>query len=129
MQRNPRATRRTPPPPPPPPSADAPPLRGSHPQQPHPPRRLLPTGTAQWAEGRRPRDLITLGVPPKTSASPRSSSTTPDHPRIEALPMLRAALAATRETATLGTGALLPFLRRPVQTAQVLASIDLLSDG
>ena len=47
-------------------------------------------------------------------------------PRIEALTML-AALAPMTEPATLGTGALLPFLRRPIQAAQSLASIDLLS--
>ncbi|GIE28435.1 N5,N10-methylene tetrahydromethanopterin reductase [Actinoplanes italicus] len=40
-----------------------------------------------------------------------------------------AALASTTTTATLGTGALLPFLRRPLQAAQALASIDLLSGG
>lgn len=40
-----------------------------------------------------------------------------------------AALAPVTERATLGTGALLPFLRRPVQAAQALASVDLLSGG
>jgi alkanesulfonate monooxygenase SsuD/methylene tetrahydromethanopterin reductase-like flavin-dependent oxidoreductase (luciferase family) len=49
-------------------------------------------------------------------------------PRIEALTML-AALAPVTERATLGTGALLPFLRRPIQAAQSLASVDLLSGG
>ncbi|MFE2885034.1 LLM class flavin-dependent oxidoreductase [Streptomyces sp. NPDC059272] len=90
---------------------------------------LLPTGTAQWAEGDDPRDLITLARTAEhlgfTSLFVNDSLITP---RIEALTML-AALASTTETATLGTGALLPFLRRPVQAAQSLASIDLLSGG
>lgn len=49
-------------------------------------------------------------------------------PRIEALTFLSAAAAVT-ERITLGTAALQPVLRRPVQTAQVLASIDRLSHG
>jgi alkanesulfonate monooxygenase SsuD/methylene tetrahydromethanopterin reductase-like flavin-dependent oxidoreductase (luciferase family) len=49
-------------------------------------------------------------------------------PRIEALTFLSAAAAVT-ERITLGTAALQPVLRRPVQTAQVLASIDRLSQG
>lgn len=49
-------------------------------------------------------------------------------PRIEALTFLSAAAAVT-ERITLGTAALQPALRRPVQTAQVLASIDRLSRG
>ncbi|WP_405992331.1 LLM class flavin-dependent oxidoreductase [Streptomyces sp. NBC_00986] len=90
---------------------------------------LLPTGTAQWAKDDDPRDLIALARTAEhlgfTSLFVNDSLITP---RIEALTML-AALAATTETATLGTGALLPFLRRPVQAAQSLASIDLLSGG
>jgi alkanesulfonate monooxygenase SsuD/methylene tetrahydromethanopterin reductase-like flavin-dependent oxidoreductase (luciferase family) len=49
-------------------------------------------------------------------------------PRIEALTFLSAAAAVT-ERITLGTAALQPVLRRPVQTAQVLASIDRLAHG
>jgi alkanesulfonate monooxygenase SsuD/methylene tetrahydromethanopterin reductase-like flavin-dependent oxidoreductase (luciferase family) len=49
-------------------------------------------------------------------------------PRIEALTFWSAAAAVT-ERITLGTAALQPVLRRPVQTAQVLASIDRLSRG
>jgi alkanesulfonate monooxygenase SsuD/methylene tetrahydromethanopterin reductase-like flavin-dependent oxidoreductase (luciferase family) len=49
-------------------------------------------------------------------------------PRIEALTFLSAAAAVTNRI-TLGTAALQPVLRRPVQTAQVLASIDRLSRG
>jgi alkanesulfonate monooxygenase SsuD/methylene tetrahydromethanopterin reductase-like flavin-dependent oxidoreductase (luciferase family) len=49
-------------------------------------------------------------------------------PRIEALTFLSAAAAVT-DRITVGTAALQPALRRPVQTAQVLASIDRLSRG
>ncbi len=49
-------------------------------------------------------------------------------PRIEALTFLSAAAAVT-DRITLGTAALQPVLRRPAQTAQVLASIDRLSQG
>jgi alkanesulfonate monooxygenase SsuD/methylene tetrahydromethanopterin reductase-like flavin-dependent oxidoreductase (luciferase family) len=49
-------------------------------------------------------------------------------PRIEALTFLSAAAAVT-DRITLGTAALQPVLRRPVQTAQVLASIDRLAHG
>jgi alkanesulfonate monooxygenase SsuD/methylene tetrahydromethanopterin reductase-like flavin-dependent oxidoreductase (luciferase family) len=49
-------------------------------------------------------------------------------PRIEGLTFLSAAAAVTEQIA-LGTAALQPALRRPVHTAQVLASIDRLSHG
>ncbi|MEB3033298.1 LLM class flavin-dependent oxidoreductase [[Mycobacterium] nativiensis] len=49
-------------------------------------------------------------------------------PRLEALTFLTAAATVT-ERITLGTAALLPALRRPVQTAQALASLDLVSHG
>ncbi|WP_405841654.1 LLM class flavin-dependent oxidoreductase [Streptomyces sp. NBC_01518] len=90
---------------------------------------LLPTGTAQWAKDDDPRDLITLARTAEhlgfTSLFVNDSLISP---RVEALTML-AALAPATNTVTLGTGALLPFLRRPVQAAQSLASIDLLSGG
>ncbi|WP_329350242.1 LLM class flavin-dependent oxidoreductase [Streptomyces sp. NBC_01261] len=90
---------------------------------------LIPTGTAQWDAADDPRDLIALGRTAEhlgfTSLFVNDSLISP---RIEALTML-AALAPATERATLGTGALLPFLRRPVQAAQSLASIDLLSGG
>ncbi|WP_198171334.1 LLM class flavin-dependent oxidoreductase [Actinoplanes awajinensis] len=90
---------------------------------------LLPTGKAQWGADDDPRDLIAFGREAESLGF--SSLFVNDSlisPRIEALTML-AALAATTTTATLGTGALLPFLRRPLQAAQSLASIDLLSGG
>ncbi|MEU2776281.1 LLM class flavin-dependent oxidoreductase [Streptomyces sp. NPDC007162] len=90
---------------------------------------LLPTGTAQWGAGDDPRDLVAFGRHAEHAGF--SSLFVNDSlisPRIEALTML-AALAPVTGTATLGTAALLPFLRRPVQAAQALASIDLLSGG
>jgi alkanesulfonate monooxygenase SsuD/methylene tetrahydromethanopterin reductase-like flavin-dependent oxidoreductase (luciferase family) len=90
---------------------------------------LLPTGAAQWGPDDDPRDLIAFGR--RAERLGFSSLFVNDSlisPRIEALTML-AALAPVTETVTLGTAALLPFLRRPVQTAQSLASLDLLSGG
>lgn len=90
---------------------------------------LVPTGQAQWGEGIDPRELLDFATRAERlgfdSLFVNDSLLTP---RIEALTML-AALASATEHATLGTGALLPFLRRPVQTAQTLASIDRLSGG
>jgi alkanesulfonate monooxygenase SsuD/methylene tetrahydromethanopterin reductase-like flavin-dependent oxidoreductase (luciferase family) len=90
---------------------------------------LLPTGKAQWGADGNPRDLVAFGI--EAGRSGFSSLFVNDSlisPRIEALTML-AALAPATERVTLGTGALLPFLRRPIQVAQSLASIDLLSGG
>ncbi|MER5791983.1 LLM class flavin-dependent oxidoreductase [Streptomyces sp. NPDC001980] len=90
---------------------------------------LLPTGTAQWGPDDDPRELVALGR--RAEHLGFSSLFVNDSlisPRIEALTML-AALAPATENVTLGTAALLPFLRRPIQTAQSLASIDLLSGG
>ncbi|MEU6549075.1 LLM class flavin-dependent oxidoreductase [Streptomyces sp. NPDC046915] len=90
---------------------------------------LLPTGTAQWGAADDPRTLVGFGR--RAERLGFSSLFVNDSlisPRIEALTML-AALAPATETVTLGTAALMPFLRRPVQAAQSLASIDLLSAG
>ncbi|OHV20231.1 5,10-methylene tetrahydromethanopterin reductase [Parafrankia soli] len=90
---------------------------------------LLPTGAAQWGADGDPRELVAFGR--RAERLGFSSLFVNDSlisPRIEALTML-AALAPATETVTLGTGALLPFLRRPIQAAQSLASIDLLSGG
>jgi alkanesulfonate monooxygenase SsuD/methylene tetrahydromethanopterin reductase-like flavin-dependent oxidoreductase (luciferase family) len=90
---------------------------------------LIPTGKALWGAGSDSRDLLGFGTRAEDlgydSLFVNDSLLTP---RIEALTML-AALAPLTSRATLGTGALLPFLRRPVQAAQALASIDLLSGG
>ncbi|MGI8336855.1 LLM class flavin-dependent oxidoreductase [Actinomadura scrupuli] len=90
---------------------------------------LVPIGKAQWGEGTDPRELIDFGV--RAESLGYDSLWVNDSlvsPRIEALTML-AALAPVTERVTLGTAALLPVLRRPVQAAQALASIDLLSGG
>nr|WSW66287.1 LLM class flavin-dependent oxidoreductase [Streptomyces sp. NBC_00995] len=90
---------------------------------------LLPTGSAQWGPADDPRELVALGRRAENLGF--SSLFVNDSlisPRIEALTML-AALAPATETVTLGTAALLPFLRRPVQAAQSLGSIDVLSGG
>ncbi|MFJ9116005.1 LLM class flavin-dependent oxidoreductase [Streptomyces sp. NPDC102394] len=90
---------------------------------------LLPTSTAQWGADGDPRELIAFGR--RAEDLGFSSLFVNDSlisPRIEALTML-AALAPVTGAVTLGTAALLPFLRRPVQAAQSLASVDLLSGG
>lgn len=90
---------------------------------------LLPIGRSQWGEGTDPRELIDFAV--QAEGLGFDSLWVNDSllsPRVEALTMLAAAAPVT-ERVTLGTAALLPVLRRPVQAAQTLASIDLLSGG
>jgi len=90
---------------------------------------LLPIGQAQWGEGTDPRELVDFAV--RAEGLGYSSLWVNDFlltPRIEALTMLAAAAPVTSQV-LLGTAALLPVLRRPVQAAQTLASIDLLSAG
>jgi alkanesulfonate monooxygenase SsuD/methylene tetrahydromethanopterin reductase-like flavin-dependent oxidoreductase (luciferase family) len=90
---------------------------------------LLPIGKAQWGAGTDPRGLVGFGV--RAERLGFDSVWVNDsliEPRIEALTML-SALTAVTGTVTLGTAALMPVLRRPVQAAQALASLDLLSGG
>lgn len=90
---------------------------------------LIPIGQAQWGPGADPRSLTDFAV--RAEVLGYSSLWVNDFlltPRIEALTML-AAVAPLTSRVTLGTAALLPVLRRPVQAAQTLASIDLLSGG
>jgi alkanesulfonate monooxygenase SsuD/methylene tetrahydromethanopterin reductase-like flavin-dependent oxidoreductase (luciferase family) len=90
---------------------------------------LMPVGKAQWGDGGDPRELIAFAV--RAESLGYDSLWVNDSllsPRIEALTML-AAMAPVTDHVTLGTAALLPVLRRPVQAAQTLASIDLLSGG
>jgi alkanesulfonate monooxygenase SsuD/methylene tetrahydromethanopterin reductase-like flavin-dependent oxidoreductase (luciferase family) len=90
---------------------------------------LIPIGQAQWGPGTDPRGLLDFAV--RAEELGYSSLWVNDFlltPRIEALTML-AAVAPLTSRVTLGTAALLPVLRRPVQAAQTLASIDLLSGG
>ncbi len=90
---------------------------------------LIPIGRAQWGPGTDPRELLDFAV--RAEELGYSSLWVNDlllTPRVEALTML-AAVAPLTSRVTLGTAALLPVLRRPVQAAQTLASIDLLSGG
>ncbi|MFJ9771456.1 LLM class flavin-dependent oxidoreductase [Kitasatospora sp. NPDC101157] len=90
---------------------------------------FLPTGQDQWQPAGDPRDLI--GFARRAERAGFASLFVNDSlltPRIEPLTML-AAVAPATERIRLGTGALLPVLRRPVQAAQALASVDLLSGG
>ncbi len=90
---------------------------------------LIPIGQAQWGQGTDPRELLDFAV--RAEELGYSSLWVNDFlltPRIEALTMLTAVAPLTSRV-TLGTAALLPVLRRPVQAAQTLASIDLLSGG
>lgn len=90
---------------------------------------LLPITRSLWGEGVDPRRLVEFGR--RAEALGLDSLWVNDSlvsPRIEALTML-AALAPVTSRVGLGTAALLPVLRRPVQAANALASIDLLSGG
>jgi alkanesulfonate monooxygenase SsuD/methylene tetrahydromethanopterin reductase-like flavin-dependent oxidoreductase (luciferase family) len=90
---------------------------------------LIPIGQSQWGQGFDPRELLDFAV--RAEELGYSSLWVNDFlltPRVEALTML-AAVAPLTSRVTLGTAALLPVLRRPVQAAQTLASIDLLSGG
>jgi alkanesulfonate monooxygenase SsuD/methylene tetrahydromethanopterin reductase-like flavin-dependent oxidoreductase (luciferase family) len=90
---------------------------------------LIPVGQAQWGPGTDPRELLDFAV--RAEELEYSSLWVNDFlltPRIEALTML-AAVAPLTSQVMLGTAALLPVLRRPIQAAQALASIDLLSGG
>jgi alkanesulfonate monooxygenase SsuD/methylene tetrahydromethanopterin reductase-like flavin-dependent oxidoreductase (luciferase family) len=90
---------------------------------------LIPIGQWQWGQGIDPRELLDFAV--RAEELGYSSLWVNDFlltPRVEALTML-AAVAPLTSRVALGTAALLPVLRRPVQAAQTLASIDLLSGG
>jgi alkanesulfonate monooxygenase SsuD/methylene tetrahydromethanopterin reductase-like flavin-dependent oxidoreductase (luciferase family) len=89
---------------------------------------LLPTGTAQLG-GADPAELMDFAAAAQglgfDSLWVNDSLLSA---RVEALTML-AALAPATDRVLLGTAALLPVLRQPVQAAQALASIHLLSGG
>src|SRR3954462_14473079 len=90
---------------------------------------FLPTGQAQWGEGADPRRLIDFAVQAERLGF--DSLWVNDsllNPRIEPLTML-AAVAPVTERVTLGTATLMPVLRRPIQAAQTIASVDLLCGG
>jgi Luciferase-like monooxygenase len=88
---------------------------------------LIPTGKAQWGTGSDPRALLGFATRAEIWVTTRISSTTRAD-AAEALTIL-AALAPVTSRATLGTGALLPFLRRPVQATQALARPDRADGG
>jgi alkanesulfonate monooxygenase SsuD/methylene tetrahydromethanopterin reductase-like flavin-dependent oxidoreductase (luciferase family) len=89
---------------------------------------LMPTGTAQLG-GADPAELMDFAAAAQDLGF--DSLWVNDSllsARVEALTML-AALAPATDRLLLGTAALLPVLRRPVQAAQALASIHVLSGG
>jgi alkanesulfonate monooxygenase SsuD/methylene tetrahydromethanopterin reductase-like flavin-dependent oxidoreductase (luciferase family) len=90
---------------------------------------VLPTGKAQWGAGTDPRDLIDFAI--RAEALGFASIWAGDtllRPVVETFTMLSAAAAVTGRV-RLGTAALLPAFRRPIQAAQAIASLDLLSGG
>ena len=90
---------------------------------------LLPTGKTQWGAGADPRELVGFAIhAERLGYDSLWVNDSLVSPRIEALTML-AAVAPMTERVTLGTAAMLPVLRRPVQAAQAIASVDLLSGG
>ncbi|MFC9327965.1 LLM class flavin-dependent oxidoreductase [Kitasatospora sp. NPDC057015] len=90
---------------------------------------VLPTGAAQWDGAGGPRGLIGFGARAEEFGFDSLwAGDTLLKPMLDPLALL-GALAARTERVTLGTAALLPAFRRPVQTARALASLDLLSAG
>ncbi len=90
---------------------------------------LLPAGQAQLSAGGSARALLDLVV--RAERLGFDSAWVGDsllRARVEPLTLLAAA-AATTERITLGTAALIPAYRQPVQTALTLASLDLLTAG
>jgi len=90
---------------------------------------FVPTVESAWPDGLDPRGVLDFGV--RAERLGLDSLWVNDSllsPRIEAMTAL-AALAATTEQVTLGTGTLLPALRTPVQAAHTIASVDRLSGG
>lgn len=90
---------------------------------------FVPSTKAQWSARTDPREAVAFGVrAERTGFDSLWATDSLLTPRLEALTVL-AALAAVTDRVTLGTGALLPALRTPVQAAQTVASVDLLSGG
>jgi alkanesulfonate monooxygenase SsuD/methylene tetrahydromethanopterin reductase-like flavin-dependent oxidoreductase (luciferase family) len=89
----------------------------------------LPTANAGWSTGTDPHLLLDFAVQAEDLGY-RSlwAGDTLLSPVLETVTTL-AAVAAATSSVTLGTAALLPAFRTPVQTAQALASLDLLSGG
>ncbi|WP_232792264.1 LLM class flavin-dependent oxidoreductase [Actinacidiphila yeochonensis] len=90
---------------------------------------FVPTVEAPWEHGLDPHGVVEFGV--RAERLGFDSLWVTDSlltPRIEAMTALTA-LAMVTERVVLGTGALLPALRTPVQAAHTIASVDRLSDG
>ncbi len=90
---------------------------------------LLPAGQAQLSAGGSARGLLDLVV--RAERLGFDSAWVGDsllRARVEPLTLLAAAASAT-ERITLGTAALIPAYRHPVQAALTLVSLDLLSEG
>ncbi|OIJ90599.1 monooxygenase [Streptomyces sp. MUSC 14] len=90
---------------------------------------FLPTSKSQWGPGTDPRELIDFAA--RAERLGYDSVFVGDSirvPIVDPLAML-SALAVVTERLTLGTGVLMPVLRRPVQTAHALASVDRLAGG
>ncbi|GAA1304874.1 LLM class flavin-dependent oxidoreductase [Pseudonocardia xinjiangensis] len=89
---------------------------------------LLPLKAEQWA-GADPRRLVDLAVRAERAGYDSVwANDTLLGAHIDPLTVL-AAVAAVTERVTLGTAALLPAFRRPVQAAKEIASLDLLAGG
>jgi alkanesulfonate monooxygenase SsuD/methylene tetrahydromethanopterin reductase-like flavin-dependent oxidoreductase (luciferase family) len=90
---------------------------------------VLPTGAASWGSGADPRKLVDFAVrAEELGFASLWAGDTLLRPVIETFTILSAAAAVTSRV-RLGTAALLPALRRPVQAAQAIASLDLLCAG
>lgn len=90
---------------------------------------VLPTGLPHWGRDGTPRDLIRFAA--RAEAIGLDSVWAGDtllRPVVETFTALSAAAAVT-ERIGLGTATLLPALRRPVQAAHAIASLDQLSGG
>jgi alkanesulfonate monooxygenase SsuD/methylene tetrahydromethanopterin reductase-like flavin-dependent oxidoreductase (luciferase family) len=90
---------------------------------------VLPTGLAQWGAGAGARDVVRFAArAEELGLDSVWAGDTLLRPVLEPLAVL-SAVAAVTDRIGLGTATLLPVLRRPVQAAAALASLDLLSAG
>ncbi|MBB5918455.1 alkanesulfonate monooxygenase SsuD/methylene tetrahydromethanopterin reductase-like flavin-dependent oxidoreductase (luciferase family) [Nocardia transvalensis] len=90
---------------------------------------LLPGGLAQLAAGNSARGLLDMVVGAERAGFDSVwAGDSLVRARVEPLALLAAAASVT-ERITLGTAALIPAYRHPVQAALTLASLDLLSEG
>src|SRR3954469_25516924 len=89
----------------------------------------LPTGPAQWGAGAGARDVARFAArAEELGLDSVWAGDTLLRPVLEPVAVL-SAVAAVTDRIGLGTATLLPVLRRPVQAAAALASLDLPSGG